>query len=332
MRLLNGYWRSEKMENWNFEDWDSWGYGMDIAHHWADYAKSKGRIALWKFKDLLSNMISDGYDDDWGQLETELEEQFLKEGVEGNPYSSEIYCLFHAFVKIGQLEGIDEKEHKFWLVCKHWDFFRFLYSVMLLRVVGCGFTNFASVGNNLKITPSYHPYLHLFYSAIMGSKEEICCRGTKREKLDRSLADLREIIVSTPRSEELDELCQILFPDKWKKYMATHRLRTYRELEEELKRINAQIITLAEQLSNTISVDVIAQKLLDLPPQTARAVFLELNAMLMGNKAWVKIQEELYGRILARTNNSEMKIGHVDQLIAVAESNSNVTHTNIEKK
>ena len=165
----------------------------------------------------------------------------------------------------------------------------------------------------------------------MEQKEVICNRGAKRDKLETSLEEIR-VIASKEPSNELNELCSILFPKVWKDYIEKHRLKNYKELEEELKRINAQIITLAEQLSNTISVDVIAQKLLDLPPQTARAVFLELNAMLMGNKAWVKIQEELYGRILARTNNPEMKIGHVDQLIAVAESNSNVTHTNIEKK
>ena len=104
------------------------------------------------------------------------------------------------------------------------------------------------------------------------------------------------------------------------------------ELEEELQRITAQVRTLAEQLSSMISVDVIAQKLLDLPPQTARAVFLELNAMLMGNEAWVKIQADLYNRILARTKAPEVKIEHADQVIAVAENNANVIHTKIDKK
>ena len=109
-------------------------------------------------------------------------------------------------------------------------------------------------------------------------------------------------------------------------------MKDYKELEEELQRITAQVRTLAEQLSTMISVDIIAQKLLDLPPQTARAVFLELNAMLMGNEAWVKIQADLYNRILVRTKAPEVKIDHADQVIAVDENNANVIHTKIDKK
>jgi hypothetical protein len=54
--------------------------------------------------------------------------------------------------------------------------------------------------------------------------------------------------------------------------------------------------------------------------------------MLMGNEAWVKIQADLYNRILARTKAPEVKIEHADQVIAVAENNANVIHTKIDKK
>lgn len=303
----------------------------NVVHAWAEYYR-KQKSESKEFMNLLLCLLSEGYECDWDSHVNELRHILLREEIKGNQYSRAVYCMFHGFVMLGRTTlPWQEKIALYSQFCSHWFVLRFLYSAMFRCIIGCGFTNFVQIPNQMKSCVDYHPFLHLFYATAMEQKEVICNRGAKRDKLETSLEEIR-VIASKEPSNELNELCSILFPKVWKDYIEKHRLKNYKELEEELKRINAQIITLAEQLSNTISVDVIAQKLLDLPPQTARAVFLELNAMLMGNKAWVKIQEELYGRILARTNNPEMKIGHVDQLIAVAESNSNVTHTNIEKK
>ena len=239
----------------------------------------------------------------------------------------------HAFITIWLEEHytLKQKIRFFKLLHRHWYFIRAVYSAMLQSVVGYGYTEIAAIAHCVKNDSRHHPHLHLFYSAVMEHKERIVRCGTKRDKLENVLTALREIVTSTTPSDELDELCNILFSDKLKEYLEKHRLKKYKELEEELQRITAQISTLAEQLSSMISVELIAQKLLDLPPQTARAVFLELNAMLMGNEAWVKIQANLYNRILARTKAPEVKIDHADQVIAVAENNAHVIHTKIEK-
>lgn len=312
---------------WFSENFCLW----DVVHDWASHFR-KSKSESKEFMNLLLALLTVGYECDWESHVKELRRVLLREEIEGDPYSRSIYCMFHAFVMIGNAKlPLNEKENLYKMFADHWFFLRFLYSAMFRCVIGCRFTNFVQIPNLMKIDDGYHPYLHRFYATVMEQKEEICRRGAKRDKLETSLEAIREIAHKV-QSDKLDELCSILFPKVWKDYIERNRLKNYRELEDELQRINAQIRILAEQLSNTISVDVIARKLLDLPPQTARAVFLELNAMLMGNKAWIKIQEELYGRILARTTNPDMRIGHVDQLIAVAESNSNVTHTNIKKK
>lgn len=317
----------ESLLTWFTDNFCLW----NVVHAWAEYYR-KQKSESNEFMNLLFCLLSEGYECDWESHVDELRHVLLGEEIKGNQYSRAVYCMFHGFVMVGRTTFLrQEKIALYSQFSSHWFVLRFLYSAMFRCIIGCGFTNFVQIPKQMKSRVDYHPYLHLFYAIAMEQKEVICNRGAKRDKFEASLEEIR-VIASKESSNELNELCSILFPKVWKDYIEKHRLKNYKELEEELKRINTQIRTLAEQLSNMISVDVIAQKLLDLPPQTARAVFLELNAMLMGNKAWVKIQEELYGRILARTNNSDMKIGHVDQVIAVAESNANVIHTKIEKK
>lgn len=303
----------------------------NVVHAWAEHYK-KEKSESKEFMNMLLCLLSEGYECDWEAHVNELRHILLREEIEGNQYSRAVYCMFHGFVMIGRTSlPWQEKIALYSQFCSHWFVLRFLYSALFRCIVGCRFTNFVQIPNQMKSRVDYHPYLHLFYATAMEQKEVICNRGAKRDKLEASLEEIR-VMASKEPSDELNELCSILFPKVWKNYIEKHRLKDYKELEEELQRITSQVRTLAEQLSTMISVDIIAQKLLDLPPQTARAVFLELNAMLMGNEAWVKIQANLYNRILARTKAPEVKIDHADQVIAVAENNANVIHTKIEKK
>ena len=316
----------ESFLSWFTDNFCLW----NVVHAWAEYfGKSKNESK--EFMNLLFCLLSRGYECDWDFHVNELRHILLREEIEGNQYSRAVYCMFHGFVMIGRtMLPLHEKIALYSQFCSHWFVLRFIYSAMFRCIIGCGFTNFVQIPNQMKSRVDYHPYLHLFYAIAMEQKEALCKRGAKRDKLEVSLEEIR-VIASKEPSGELNELCSILFPKVWKDYIERHRLKDYKELEEELERITAQTRILAEQLRTMISVDVIAQKLLDLPPQTARAVFLELNAMLMGNEAWVKIQVNLYNRILARTITPEVKIDHADQVIAVAENNANVIHTKIER-
>lgn len=316
----------ESFISWFTDNFCLW----NIVHAWAEYYK-KEKCESKEFMDLLLCLLSEGYECEWESHVNELRHILLREEIEGNQYGRSVYCMFHGFVMIGRtMLSQQEKEGLYGQFRECWFFLRFLYSAMFRCVIGCGFTNFVQIPKLMQSSVDYYPYLHLFYATAMEQKEVICKRGAKRNKLEASLKEIRMIASKEP-SDELNELCNILFPKVWKNYIERHRLKDYKELEEELERITAQTRILAEQLSTMISVDVISQKLLDLPPQTARAVFLELNAMLMGNEAWIKIQVNLYNRILARTKESGMKINHADQVIAVAENNANVIHTKIEK-
>ena len=318
--LDTGYFNGQECESLLFKSADCW----------AEYLKNQGYShSTGEYFSLMERVSENFYlFPSPVNLDT-MRSKLVREKVAGNSYSREVYCIMYSFIAIWEKDylSFEQKRRLFELLKYHWHFIRAIYSAMLQRVVGYGYQELSAIAHCVKSDVPHHRYIHLFYSALMEHKEKIIASGTKRNNLDNALNVIREIVAKTKPSNELDELCAILFSNKLKQYLDKHHPKYYHELEGELQRITAQVRTLAEQLSTMISVDVIAQKLLDLPPQTARAVFLELNAMLMGNEAWVKIQTGLYNRILERTREPGMKIEHADQVIAVAENNANVIHT-----
>lgn len=306
-----------KFDN-HFNEWAESELDMlKSAHAWAEYYRQLCNSTNDYFK-LLEVLAFNSYEESWEELKKGLRKVFISQQIEGNQYSREVYCILHAYVMIWK-ENIDfwKKYDYFILFRKHWNFLRFLYSVMLHQVVACGFNNFASIGNQLKNHPSYEPFIHLFYSAIMEHKEAICKNGTKRDKLEKSLADIREIVGRTPRSNELDELCDILFSNRLKQYLDKHRPKSYRELEDEVKalRINLEkntnemqslIDKQVEMLSkDSISIEVISRELDILServPGMAYEVFEKMNTLLVANEVWIKNAAEIRNRILGKMN------------------------------
>lgn len=250
----------------------------------------------------------------------EMRSVLVREKKEGNAYSREVYCMFHAFVAIWSAPDMDalRKQQLLVLVTKHWNFIRALYSAMLQRVVGYGFSELAAVVNNIKSNQRHAPYVHLLYAAVEEHRERIIRSGTKAYNLDRAMKALREVVVHTEPSAELDEVVGIIFFDRLKEYLEHHQPKSYRELETELHTLRSgmdertrQIQTLmAEQAEmlrqmaeTSVSIEVITEELLRLPAGTAYGVYEKLNALLQKDEVWRNHADNIRDRVLEHEKN-----------------------------
>ena len=293
----------ESFISWFTDNFCLW----NVVHAWAEYYK-KEKSESKEFMDLLLCFLSIGYECEWESHVNELRHILLREEIEGNQYSRAVYCMFHGFVMIGKTTlPRQEMIALYSQFSSHWFVLRFLYSAMFRCIIGCGFTNFVQIPNQMKSCVDYHPYLHLFYATAMEQKEVICNRGAKRDKLEASLKEIR-VIASKEPSDELNVLCGILFPKVWKDYIEKNRLKNYKELEEELVSMQGKVRELIDKqvkmLSDSaIPVEVIASELDKLSmsvPGMAYEVFEKLNSLLIANEAWTKNAPKIRNRILKK--------------------------------
>lgn len=313
----------------SFYNWLSDGYNLlETAHCWAEYHKKCCQSHHTDaFLRLLESMSHTFYLYECLVESGDIRQELIRERIEGNAYSREVYCIMHAFITIWHEEHstLEQRIRLFKLLSRHWNYIRAIYSAMLQCVVGYGYTEIAAIAHSVKKDIRHRPYIHLFYSAVMEHKERIIRSGTKRDKLENALAALREIVTSTEPSDELNELCRILFSDKLKEYLERHRLKSYRELESEVNVLRSNLEKNAnemqslinkqvEMLSETsIPIEVIYDELKNLSerfPGMAYEVYEKLNALLIKNEAWSKnsakirdmIWEKMYQPTIQATN------------------------------
>lgn len=301
---------------------------LDCAFCWAEYHRKCCQSHYANtFLQLLECMTNTFYGNECLVESDAIRQELIRERIEGNAYSREIYCIMHAFITIWHEEGVTLKQKikLFHLLSQHWNFIRALYSVMLQRVVGYGFTEIAAVAHCVKKDTRHHPYLHLFYFAAMEHKERIIHSGTKRDKLDNALTALREIVTRTSPSEELDELCRILFSDKLKEYLDKHRLKSYQELENEVNTLRSNLEKNANEMQNlidkqvkmlsatSIPIEVISDELRNLSerfPGMAYEVYEKLNALLIKNEAWANHSAGIRDMIWERMQQPTVQATH----------------------
>lgn len=276
---------------------------------------------------LLESMSVALYDHPCPVNSDYMRKKLVREKIEGNSYSREVYCILHAFLTIWEQRGLTSvrKQFLFRTFKNHWCFIRAIYSAMLQRVVGYGYHEFAAITHCVKSDARHHRYLHLFYSAMMEHKEKIIGCGTKRDKLDNALEAVREIVGKTKASGELDDLCRILFSDKLKQYLDKHRPKTYRELEMELDTLHDDLKTKADEMQrlidkqvemlsgSSISIEVIADELKKMAgrfPGMAYEVYEKLNALLVGNEVWMKNAVVIRDMIWEKMQQPSIKAEH----------------------
>lgn len=255
---------------------------------------------------LLTQLGQTGYETDWGKLRTTLDEKLCRMEVDGTHNGMKetgyFYCLLHAFTMIMMsAHPMTKKMELLEQFSQQWDFLRYMYSVMTRTIIGFRFSNFAQVTNNLTNDKNFEPYHHLYHSPLKERFNELCEKGTKRDKLKRALLKLEEQMKQIAPSNELDELCEALFPEDFREMLNRHRPKSYQELEGEIAHIkkemnvtvdalNKQVKDLATRLSAAIEASVpirdIEAELMKFPSSLALNIYMQLNLLLAGNTAW----------------------------------------------
>ncbi len=311
---------------------------IEFDEDYAVWASSKCLISLtelWiengsvrKFMDILERLIGSRYDTDWGKLYDNINEQILQLEVTGESISGEFYCILHGFVMI--MTGVEESEVQqdmFKKFREHWAFLRHLYSVMVRRIVGFNFNNFVGVINNAKVSQSCTPYLAILYSAVLERSQDLIRLGAKQKNLDKAIKDIEDVMNKTDQSNDLDDLCELLFPDEIREMLNTHRLPSYQQLRQEngqlrqrqkelLQQMQEQTQQTNEQIERmtalfkdaveaSIPVEDIKERLRNLPAYTAWDIFNNLDKLLRTHKVWRKYDVPIHDMLQERLNAVE---------------------------
>ena len=277
---------------------------------------------------LLGKLTEIGYETDWDRMYDDVNTKILELEVCGDNIGGEFYCILHGFLMIMTAsQNYLERQSRFELFSKHWRFLCHLYSVMVRRIIGMGFPNYAGVANNAKHSTDCVPYLKLLYSALIERHDELCQLGTKKKSLDNAILKISEVMSNHEQSDDLDELCEVLFPEEIREMLNTHRLPTYKQLrvenqmlreqqralriqiQEQTRQTNEQIAKLTEMLKSgveaAIPVKYIEQELMELPPETAWGVFKTLNELLEANETWREYDIGIRNKLKERLKLSE---------------------------
>lgn len=293
--------------------------------------------SIHKYRYLLGKLSEVGYETDWNQMYNKVNQQILELEVCGDNASGEFYCILHGFLMIMTAsQNYLERQTRFKLFNEHWHFFRHLYSIMVRRIIGMRFPNFAGVANNAKNSTDCIPYLKLIYGALVERFDELCQLGTKQKSLEKALVTISGVISANEQSDELDELCEILFPEEIREMLNTHRLPTYdqlrvenqalreqqqglrRQIQEQMRQAEEKITQLTEALKAgveaAIPVEYIEQELMRLPAGTAWDVFKTLNELLGANEIWRRYDISIRNKLIKRFED-ESKPSAIGQMI-----------------
>lgn len=315
------------LEGW-FGDMDI----MEIADAWA----ARFRVLNWdrsRFFSLLSMLQDAGFTMDWESIYQKVNERLKKSSCYGDYMSAELYCILSALTQINRMQGLTQyrKAELVEDVRRNWSSLRHIYSVLLHRIVGTGHRDFAAIANNVITLTGYHSRIHLFYNAMVENMDKVATNDDVRHKIERKMHNIEEIIKSTPQENDLDELCQILFPKVFTTVLNRDPFKSYDDLSKENQLLNDKLSVMVEEMNNnmnslvqqmklaaeaSVSMEFISAELLKLPPDLSWHVFTQLNSLLIGNLAWEKSVSNLKDKILAlrvqnNTNNFYSPIGQV---------------------
>ena len=228
-----------------FGAWASRQDLMKMARAWAVRGGGEEMLTL-----MCCMIHSNNYEPYCGEnTYEEVTEELRYQRVNGNSGSGEIYALLHAFITIVMSPPRFGRRQKLFQTMKmHWDFLRHVYCVMTGSIIGLGFANFVSLANNLK-NAKYQPYLHLVYWFLSDNADTLCSKKQQKGMV-KALAALDEIMDKTDSNHELDELCQMLFPEEMKEMLIKHPKTPYRQLETEVKELMVENIEL--KVENTV--------------------------------------------------------------------------------
>lgn len=288
---------------------------MELTERWIELDDFRTLLTL------LTRLGQTGYETNWQELRFLLDEKLHRMEVEGTRNGTKetgyFYCLLHAFTMI-MMSGhsVEEKMQLLEQFSRQWAFLRTVYSVMVRRIVGLNYTNFAQLAQYVVGgQQDFDPFLHLFHAPLKERFEELVAMGTKRDSLTRAMDKIEKRMNDTQQSPELDELCEVLFPEEFLNMLNQHRLPSYHDLECEIgiikkemhttiEALNRQVGELAAKLSAAVEASVpineIEDELMRFQSREALAIYMQLNMLLIGNLAWQAHTLSIRNKILAK--------------------------------
>lgn len=292
-----------------------WAEEQDLVaatEGWADYLRSQDVSCSFYFR-FLYLLLEKKIGADWEAISQEMTDNLFHAEVNSDYKTGELYCILHAVSMIMRADWDDNrKQETLELLREKWDFMKLFYSVMIRRIVGCRLTNFLAL-SNLIISqhPEFHQYIHIYFCALSDRMQSMGLNLKQYKKMEDKLEQIRAVMQKTKPSEELNDLCDTLFPEEFQRLLLTYRPETYEQVERERNKLKMEVGLLSSQLDKMIQqlqeaveasvpFSYIDEQLLRLSPGMALDIWAKLNQLLIKNANWLNHSATIYERIMQK--------------------------------
>ena len=263
--------------------------GLDVikaAENWAERLAPDNHDPTFFFL-LMNALLRKDYRTNWEKLYIDLREKLVKSRSYGHFKTNELYCILMGITLIERSNLTRDKKNELErLLQSHWQFIKYMYSVLIHYIVGMKVKNFAAVAKSV-CCKSYEPYIHWFYKAFNENFDKICPEEENdrhggrsvREQALEHIKKMDEIIKSNDPSTELDELFDDL------------TIRYNNVLEQLAKAVK-------DVESETITPEDLTEAFLRFPRDMALTLFGSVSNLLTQNKTWQKYAPTIQEQIL----------------------------------
>ena len=297
---------------------------VQAAENWAEQLMADNHDPNFFFW-MMKIMLERDYTTDWKAVYDILKKKLARARQSGHFKLCEMHCLLMGITMIEMTNHSREKKNElFGLLRANWGFFKYLYSVLIRYPVGMRVGNFAALAHTACNRKTSQPYMHLFYKAFKAKFDSLCPEGeidplsgeSVRIQAERHLKKMEQIIKSTPKSDNLNELCGILFPKVMEDVLRQSRPKTYEELEAAVddltNRYNMVLAKLTAAVgdveSDKISADDLTAAFLRFPTQLALSFYGSMSTLLALNPTWQKYAPKIQEQILAKQEEGRIHV------------------------
>lgn len=298
-----------------------------ITEAWADYLR-RADMSIGYYQSLVCILLEGGYNTNWHQLTETLKNDLHEAEVYSDYKTGELIAFLHGVAMLMSTSWDDAKKMDlFDLLCNNWEFLKHFYSVMIRRVIGCRLPNFSAVANLLVQQTKYHHYIHVFYCALCYREPTLNLSKTQKKSLEKQMDRIHNIMDNTIPSDDLNELCDTLFPEDFQRMLDEFRPETREQVERERNKLRYEVGLLTDQMSamanrlkealeNSVPISEIEKQLLRLTPGAALDLCGKMTLMLSDNKAWMNSMPEIKEKILKKKEEQEHQLAELLQQMA----------------
>ena len=298
-----------------------------ITEAWADYLR-RADMSIGYYQSLVYILLEGGYNTNWHQLTETLKNDLHEAEVYSDYKTGELIAFLHGVAMLMSTSWDDAKKMDlFDLLCKNWELLKHFYSVMIRRVIGCRLANFSAVANLLVQQPKYHHYIHIFYCALCYREPTLNLSKPQKKSLEKQMDRIHNIMDNTIPSDDLNELCDTLFPEDFQRMLDEFRPETREQVEKERNKLRYEVGLLTNQMSamanrlkealeNSVPISEIEKQLLRLTPGAALDLCGKMTLMLSDNKAWMTSMPEIKEKILKKKEEQDHKLAELLQQMA----------------